>query len=70
MTTNYDDALERAFDEAEEPYDLAVYMASGDDKGKFVHVPYDGEPQVVEVPNGTTRLSDGRVRSRLSEPSS
>jgi hypothetical protein len=51
LTTNYDDALERAFDEAEEPYDLAVYIASGPDKGRFVHVPHDGEPQVVEVAN-------------------
>jgi SIR2-like domain/TIR domain len=51
VTTNYDDALERAFDEAEEPYDLAVYLASGDDKGKFIHVPHDGESQLVEVAN-------------------
>ena len=51
VTTNYDDALERAFDEAEEPYDLAVYIASGQDKGRFVHFPYEGEPQVVEVAN-------------------
>jgi hypothetical protein len=43
VTTNYDDALERAFEEAEEPYDLAVYMASGPDSGTFVHHPYDGK---------------------------
>ena len=44
VTTNYDDALERAFVEAGEKYDLAVYMASGDHKGKFVHIPFGQEP--------------------------
>jgi SIR2-like domain/TIR domain len=52
VTTNYDDALERAFDEAEEPYDLAVYIANGRDKGRFVHVPCDGEPEVIADANG------------------
>jgi hypothetical protein len=51
VTTNYDDALERAFDDAGVPYDLAVYIAKGDDKGRFVHVPCDGEPRVVNDPN-------------------
>jgi len=51
VTTNYDDALERAFEDAEEPYDLAVYMASGEDRGRFVHVPFDGEPRPVAVAN-------------------
>jgi hypothetical protein len=52
VTTNYDDALEQAFEEAEEPYDLAVYIASGRDKGRFVHVPCDGEPEVIADANG------------------
>jgi hypothetical protein len=51
VTTNYDDALERAFEEANEEYDLAVYMASGEHRGKFLHVPFDGEPRLVAVPN-------------------
>jgi SIR2-like domain/TIR domain len=54
VTTNYDNALERAFEEAEEGYDLAVYIARGRDKGKFVHVPCDGEPQLVSDPNRYT----------------
>ena len=29
ITTNYDTALEQAFDDANEPFDLAVYVASG-----------------------------------------
>ena len=51
VTTNFDNALERAFDQEGEPYDLAVYMASGPDKGKFVHFPYDGFPEAISIPN-------------------
>ena len=54
VTTNYDNALEQAFEEAEEGYDLAVYVARGRDKGKFVHIPCDGEPQLVSDPNTYT----------------
>jgi hypothetical protein len=54
VTTNYDDALERAFDDAEEPYDVAVYIARGRDKGRFVHVPQDGEPCAIADANGYT----------------
>ena len=45
VSTNFDTALEQAFDDEQEPYDLAVYMASGQDKGKFVHFPYEGTPE-------------------------
>jgi hypothetical protein len=51
VTTNYDRALEQAFDAAEEEYDLAVYMANGPARGKFVHVSYDGDSRVVDRPN-------------------
>lgn len=54
VTTNYDNALEQAFDEAEEAYDLAVYIARGRDKGKFVHIPDQGEPQLIADPNAYT----------------
>jgi ATP phosphoribosyltransferase regulatory subunit HisZ len=33
VTTNYDDALERAFAEADEEYDLVCYMARGEHRG-------------------------------------
>ena len=40
VTTSYDDALERAFDEVHEPYDLVVFVgAKGPHRGRFVHVP-------------------------------
>jgi hypothetical protein len=48
VTTNYDDALEQAFRAAEEPYDLATYIADGPHKGRFVHSPADEEPRVIE----------------------
>lgn len=51
VTTNYDTLLEQAFREAEEPFDLAVYVASGDDKGKFVHIPVEGSPERAEPTN-------------------
>jgi hypothetical protein len=52
LSTNFDTALERAFDEANEPYDLAVYMASGDARGKFIHFRYDDiSPTTIASPN-------------------
>jgi hypothetical protein len=51
VTTNYDDALERAFDEENEPYDLAVYMSTGENQGHFVHCPFDRDAEVIAVPN-------------------
>jgi SIR2-like domain/TIR domain len=56
VTTNYDTELERAFDEANEPYDLAVYMSSGSDRGRFVHFPFEGDPVPIVVPNDYGRL--------------
>jgi hypothetical protein len=56
ITTNYDDALERAFAAIDEPYDLVTYIAEGRDRGLFRHVPYDGEPTVIRVPNEYAEL--------------
>jgi SIR2-like domain len=51
VTTNYDDALERAFQSAGEPYDVVSYIAEGRDRGLFLHLPWDGSPVVIRVPN-------------------
>lgn len=56
VTTNYDTQLERAFDEENEPYDLAVYMSSGPDEGRFVHFPLQSDPQPIKVPNDYDKL--------------
>jgi SIR2-like domain/TIR domain len=60
VSTNFDTLLEQAFDAEQEPYDLAVYMASGRDKGKFVHFPSEGAPRSIAEPNSYTKLPIGR----------
>jgi hypothetical protein len=59
VTTNYDDALERAFADAGEPVDVAVYVADGPHRGKFVHRDPAGVETVIDVPNRYERLSPG-----------
>ena len=59
VSANLDTALEQAFDEEHEPYDLAVYMASGLDKGKFVHFPAEGAPTAIDHPNSYTGFPIG-----------
>jgi len=49
LTTNLDTALERAFNDAAEPYHLAIYMAG---TGRFVHITPDGAQQEVFQANG------------------
>ena len=48
VTTDYDMVLERAFADAGEPFDLAVYTAS---TGGFVHIPWEGQPAAIAEPN-------------------
>ena len=57
VTTNYDDALERAFDAAQEPYDVVWYIAEGDRRGKFWHRAPGAAPQVIERPKSYDGLS-------------
>jgi hypothetical protein len=57
ITTNYDDTLERTFDDAREPVDVVTYIAEGVDRGRFLHRDPDGKETVVRVPNRYDRLS-------------
>jgi class 3 adenylate cyclase len=57
VTTNYDDALERAFRAINEPFDLVTYVAEGEQRGKFLHWTPDGEVCVIERPNEYRGLS-------------
>lgn len=59
VTTNYDDALERAFREVGEPFDLVCYIAEGEHRGKFAHWPPEGEPTLIEIPNEYEKLRPG-----------
>jgi hypothetical protein len=51
ITTNYDDALERAFTARNEPFDVLTYMATPSAKtlGKFLHTAADGEVVLVRL---------------------
>jgi hypothetical protein len=57
VTTNYDDVLERAFQQANEDYDLVTYMADGSHRGKFWHSSPDGKGRVVDKPNEYNEVS-------------
>ncbi len=59
ITTNYDEALERAFEERGEPYDLVWYEAKekGQLRGKFLHRPPGGKPIPVVRANKYAALS-------------
>ena len=49
ISTNYDWALERAFEDSNEPFDYAVYMANS---ARFVHYPWgntDTEPKAIPI---------------------
>jgi len=58
VTTNYDDALERAFERVGEPYDVVWYIADPEEqRGKFWHRPHGGVPQKITRPNRYDALS-------------
>jgi hypothetical protein len=49
VTATYDTALERAFERVHEPFDLAVCIAAGKDRGRFLHIPwYDADDRPIE----------------------
>jgi DNA-binding SARP family transcriptional activator len=51
VTTNYDLALERAFEEAGEELDIVSYVATGPHRGRFWHRPPNEPPRPIDVPN-------------------
>ncbi len=51
VTTSYDLALEAAFLEAGEEFDIVSYIAAGPERGKFCHIRPDGSGRVVDLPN-------------------
>jgi hypothetical protein len=57
VTTNYDDVLERSFEECGEEFDLLTYMASGKRRGRFLHTAPGGVPEPIEVPNEYMKVS-------------
>jgi hypothetical protein len=59
VTTNYDDALERAFMAEDEPFDVVSYIAEGENAGLFVHRPFERPAEVIRVPNEYCGLALG-----------
>jgi hypothetical protein len=51
VTTNYDDVLERAFADAQEPIDVVYYAAEADEPGRFIHLDPDGDRRPVPKHN-------------------
>jgi SIR2-like domain/TIR domain len=53
VTSNYDNALEKAFKAAGEDFDVAVYMAPGtEEAGRFMHLKWDAnEARPIPKPN-------------------
>jgi DNA-binding SARP family transcriptional activator len=51
VSTRYDLALERAFEEAGEEVDVVTYVATGPFRGKFWHRAPGMEPCAIDVPN-------------------
>jgi DNA-binding SARP family transcriptional activator len=51
VSTNYDLALERAFEEAGEELDVVTYVATGQHRGHFWHRSPGEPPRPIEVPN-------------------
>jgi len=61
ITTNYDDVLERAFLQEGTPFDLLVYIAHGEHRGRVLHMPPGGEPAVITEPNKAVDLGEDRT---------
>jgi SIR2-like domain len=57
VTTNYDDLMERAFQEAKQPFDVVTYVAQGPHRGRFLHRPPEGMPKLIDKPNEFEDLS-------------
>jgi DNA-binding SARP family transcriptional activator len=51
VTSCYDLALEQAFLDAGEEFDVVSYVASGRNRGRFCHVRPDGGTHVIDMPN-------------------
>jgi DNA-binding SARP family transcriptional activator len=51
VTTSYDHALERSFEEVGEEFDVVSYLATGRGRGHFCHIAPDGTGTLIDRPN-------------------
>ena len=54
VTTSFDLALEQAFLERDEEFDVVFYIASGRDRGRFCHLPPTARRRSITIPNTYT----------------
>jgi SIR2-like protein len=66
ITTNYDDLLEWRLREAAVPHHLFSYQAEGPDRGRFYHLPPEGDLRVVERPEKIRELSEAMIVVKLN----
>lgn len=67
VTTNYDEVLERAFDDAKEPYDVLSYVqhsSNKEEEGRFRYFPHGGAPQIITDPDKVHLPIDDNVLER------
>jgi DNA-binding SARP family transcriptional activator len=57
VTTSYDVALEQAFLDAGEEFDVVAYLAAGRHRGRFCHLAHDGSVRLIDMPNTYVDLS-------------
>src|SRR5438477_5987157 len=56
VTTHFDHALECAFADAGEDFDVVSYISLGRDRGKFLHRSADGAARVIQLPNAYAEI--------------
>jgi len=57
VTTGFGQHVELAFEEAGEELDVVTFVASGPDRGRFLHAAPGAEARIVDVPNAYAELS-------------
>ena len=57
VTTSYDVALEQAFLDAGEEFDVVAYLAAGPHRRRFCHLSPDGVARLIDLPNTYVDLS-------------
>jgi hypothetical protein len=57
VTTAFDHQVELAFEQEGEELDVVTYVATGPDRGRFLHAAPSAEARIVDVPNAYAELS-------------
>jgi hypothetical protein len=66
ISTNQDSVLERALEEAGEPFHVFYYCSDGEHEGLFIHRDPSGDARIIDRPANIRRLSDATVLVKLN----